>query len=284
MERVKKIQPAQSYGQSGTIPEKVDDSVQKVIDFFEVGGKGGKRVRRVDIPAPRVSGSPLRTRSAVAAAVPPVIVPRYPGVHPVSLLWLTVENVMNLPRDEILGVLSLNGRFDPSKLAIMLFLPGGYQIANQVVERIPRCRLLKLIGGNRASLDDCLDLLFEKKYLERIMLEFPTVKEIREYIRVECGFFPEDLQDEEVDERITALAQTMIESYADEGGRRKLESNLRKVVDLIFVKLPLPTKRNQRLWDNIGKALSGKKGEKKHREIKERFPLSYIALSKTEEE
>ncbi|MDR1457843.1 MAG: hypothetical protein LBI47_03285 [Puniceicoccales bacterium] len=282
MEGTKKIQPAQSYDQSVAIPKEVDGSGPKTRDLFEVGGRGGKRVRKISIPPCKVFDGTLGTHSARAAAVPPDIVPRYSGVHPVSLLWFTVENVKNLPQDEIVESLFLNDKFTLSKLAIVLSLPEGDQIAGQVVECIPGDRLLKLLGENRASLDDCLDLLFEKKWLERIALEFPTVEEIKEYLRVACGFSPEDLQNEEVNGPITALAQTMTETYADEDRRRGIEGEMRKVVDSIFSKLPPPSEENQKLWDNILKAMHTKKSEKKLKEIRKRFPLVYLVLLKKE--
>ncbi|MDR0693443.1 MAG: hypothetical protein LBF49_02645 [Puniceicoccales bacterium] len=245
---MKKVERSLSapYGLLSISSLKKDGGDPKIVDPI-VAGSG-----EIGIPPPRIFGSPLEIRSAVVPTVPPLVIPLDSTLNPpMSCLELTLENTAGLTEDEILGVLSLNGRFDASKFEIVLFLPDGYQIAMQLVNGMSGGCLLKLFGESRASSENFVYHMISGKYLERKMEKFPTVKEMKEYLRVECGFFPEDLQDEEVDERITSLAQTMIGVYTNQDRRVEFEGERRNLNSLIINKFPLPDMENQACWNNI---------------------------------
>jgi hypothetical protein len=236
-----------------------------------VGGEG------ISIPRGKAPDDALKTRSVVAAAVS-----QNPRVDPpMSWLEFTVENIANLTENEIVQRLSDKGIFDASKLGFMLFLPGGYQMVVRMISVIPGHRLLKLGGEGLVSAHFFAHMLFEKNFFMGDKSQVPTAEILCGTIRAKCKPQLPGSPQEKVDGQAATLAQTMIETYADEGRRRGFENNLRGIVDLIFAKLPPPDMGNQTCWDNIRRAIRdnacrfyGTDGEKKLEELRERFPPS----------
>ncbi|MDR0742433.1 MAG: hypothetical protein LBE98_03145 [Puniceicoccales bacterium] len=196
---------------------------------------------------------------------------------------LTAEEAANLTEDEIVELLRFKGRTDPSKLALVLFLPDGYRIAIQLVKGISEDRWLELFGGDQAAADDFrYYMLSGKKFLWRKMEKRPTLKEAKEYIRMECELSPEDLQNEEVDGRVTPLAQAMVDVYANKGRRRKFGDQLQNLTNLILSKLSSPDSANQEYWRTICEAIRyemrGRSGRRKLTELREKFPALKAAM------
>ncbi|MDR2432468.1 MAG: hypothetical protein LBD34_01820 [Puniceicoccales bacterium] len=281
MESLKRTQFAQGYDLLVAKPVGKGNSAPKVEDPIVAGGK------EVTIHLHKVPDTPLRTRSVVAAAVPlPPFVPRHLGIyHSASWLWFTAENTANLPQSAIVKSLYFKGRFDPSKLAMILLLQDGEVIANQLLDGIPGNRLLELLGGNRNSMEEFVYYMLFGKYFKRIMEESPTLEEAKDRIRVECEFYPKDLQRRKLNKLITAPAQAMMELWTDKDKRMEFENQLRKIVDLILGKLPPPNEENRRYWNNVCEAIKDGVGEspkekdrKRLMELREKFPAFKAAM------
>ncbi|MDR2432466.1 MAG: hypothetical protein LBD34_01810 [Puniceicoccales bacterium] len=281
MESLKRTQSAQGYDLLVTKPVEKGNSAPKVEDPIVADGK------EVSIPLRKVPCVPLGTRSAEAAAVSPVVVQRQPrGKLPVSWLEFTPENIANLTEDEIIRQLCFRGNPDPSKFGTMLFLPNGFQIVFQVLELISEDRLLELIGRNATSADSFMYIFFEKEYFVDDIDESPTEETMRNSVRVECKPLPQGLSRKKAKKLITVVSREMLEVYVNEDKRREFEGKVRKIVDLIFDKLPPPNEKNQRYWDNIREAIGtvidesyGMDYEKKLAKLKKRFPVLNLVFS-----
>ncbi|MDR1528380.1 MAG: hypothetical protein LBS22_02225 [Puniceicoccales bacterium] len=276
MRRVERTPSVHSYGQLGAKPLEKASTAAKVGDSVVVGDKA------VSIPPRQVPEDVLAARS-VATAVSRVVARRNPRIDSVSLLDITAEKAANLTEDEIVELLRFKGRTDPSKLALVLFLPDGYRIAIQLVKGISEDRWLELLGGDQAAADDFgFYMLFGEKFLWRAMEERPTLEEAKEYIRVECELSPEDLQNEEVDGRVTPLAQAMVDVYANKSRRRKFGDQLQKITHYLLNQLPSPDSANRGYWRTLCKVIKdemrSRSGGKKLIELGKDFPALKAAL------
>ncbi|MDR1457842.1 MAG: hypothetical protein LBI47_03280 [Puniceicoccales bacterium] len=281
MKGIKRTQSVQDYGQVVARPVEEEEllpgafPMEGVKKIVAVGGA------EISITRSKVSDDALETHSVVIDALPSVIILRNPRVNaPTSWLEFTVENIANLPSNEIVQRLSDKGIFDASKLGLMLFSPGGHQIVVQIIDVIPGHRLLKLIGESLVSAHGFAHIFFEKNFFMGDKSQIPTVESLCGTIRAKCKPQSSGLSQKKVDGQAATLAQTMMETYGDEDRHREFENNLRNIVDLIFAKLPPPDMGNQMYWDNIRRATRdnadrfyGTDGEKKLKELQERFPV-----------
>ncbi|MDR0693441.1 MAG: hypothetical protein LBF49_02635 [Puniceicoccales bacterium] len=287
MERVKRTQPDQDDGQVVERPVEEDELFSGVFSMegeekmITLGGEG------ISIPWGKVPDDVLETRSAEVPTVPPLVIPLDSTLKP-PMSWpeFTLENTAGLREDEIVRLLLFQGRPDPSKFGIVLFLPDGESIAIQLINGIPADRLLRFVGENRGSADNFMCVFFGEGFFVKDMDQVPTIEDMRNSVSIECEPFPPGLPEEKFEERITVVAQAMKDAYADKGKRGEFEDKLRNVMDLIFAKLPLPDMENQMCWDNIRRAtidnsyrFYGTDGEKKLAELRERFPVLDLILS-----
>ncbi|MDR1528381.1 MAG: hypothetical protein LBS22_02230 [Puniceicoccales bacterium] len=330
MRRVERTPSVHSYGQLGTKSLEKASTAAKVGDSVVVGDKAvGIPPRKVpedalaarsavaDVPPGSTIGIPApwqeamkrntadlskdapAAHSAVAdtaprVAAPPVVVPSGSTVtFPTSWLEFTVENIANLTEDEIGKRLLFRGRFDASKFAIMLFLPKGHQIVTQLINGMSGDCLLRSIGGNVASADHFRYILSPEDYFTKIAVEAPTVGEMEGLVRLECEPLPQGFPRERFEELVTVVARAIVDTYVDEGRREQFESNLRKIVDSIFSKLPPPDATNREYWKNICEAVieetvgedgegggeDSEDGEGRLVELEEKYP-SFMAAMK----
>ncbi|MDR1457841.1 MAG: hypothetical protein LBI47_03275 [Puniceicoccales bacterium] len=242
MQGTKKIQSAQSYGQSAAIPEEVDGSGKPVV----VGGA------KVSIPRSMVPEGVLRARSARAASVPPVV----PPILPVCWLDFTMENTAKLSKDKIAQLLLSQSNPDFSKFGTVLFLPDGERIAIRLINGMPGDFILELIGQNVTSANSFTRIFFEKKYfVDQDAGKDPTVADMRNSVLAGCEPLPPDLQKGNFEKQVDIAAWRMRDVFCDVGQRREFEGKLRNIVDLIVRKLPQPNEGNQKYWNTIHEAI-----------------------------
>ncbi|MDR0742435.1 MAG: hypothetical protein LBE98_03155 [Puniceicoccales bacterium] len=283
MRRVERTQSVHGYDQLGMkSPEKASAAV-KVGDPVVIGDK------KVGIPPRKVSEDGLVARFAVADTALPAAVPQTStGTPPRCWLEFTVENTASLTEDEIGEQLYFKGRFDASKFAIMLFLPNGEHLVTQMVNRMSGGFLLSSIGGDVVSADHFKYILFPEDYLDKIIVEIPTVEEIEELVRVESEPLPQGFPKERFEERSGIVAQAVVDTYGHKARREEFERRLQKIVDSIFGKLPPSDEENQVYWNNICEAVieetvgedgeGGEDGEARLIELEEKYPTLQAAM------
>ncbi|MDR2603516.1 MAG: hypothetical protein LBC11_03075 [Puniceicoccales bacterium] len=286
MEGVRRTGSGQNDGQVVARPVEGDELPPDISAISME--KGGKTVtigrKKISIPCSKVCGNAFRT-SSVTAIVSPGVHPWWPAVgakvniSSKSWLELTMENTANLTVDEIIQLLSHSGTFDVSILGYILFLPDGYSIAVRVINTFRDC-LLKAIGESLMSAYYFTHILFEGKFLRRDKGQVPAMGSLRSTVQAKCESQLQGPPQASMDDRIAVLAQAMKETYTDENRRRQLESNLRNLIDLIFIKLTPPNKENQVYWNNICRTIEDnadrvfpQNGYRKFKELQKRFPV-----------
>jgi hypothetical protein len=270
MDRLKRTQSVQYYGQLAS------KSVEKQADAAKVEDVAATGDRKVSIPLSLVPEDALETHSVATA------VPKSTTVSPPRCcLELTVRNAANLNEDEIVQLLQFEGKFDASRLGIILLLPDGDQIAAQLVNGMSGNCLLKAIGRNNVSANNFVYVFFPEEYVakegEIDIGEVSTKELFSNSIR---EVFLQSSQKGEFNELIGIMNQMAMDIYIDKDQRNRFEDQLQKTVDLIVGKLPSPNAENQEFWDNLHKAIvdvinenGDGDGEEKRARAREKLPV-----------
>jgi hypothetical protein len=125
-------------------------------------------------------------------------------------------------------------------------------------------------------------IFFEEEYFAKNMDEPPTKEEVDNFIRRAWEPFPQGLPQEKLDEWVDAMGKTTLDIFTHKNRREKFKTQLRRVVDLIDSKLPLPNKENQAKWGNMCAAIEAivnasqrvnGDGREKLRKARARFPF-----------
>ncbi|MDR2628667.1 MAG: hypothetical protein LBC30_01575 [Puniceicoccales bacterium] len=276
MDGVERMRSILGYGQLAMRPKEDSDTTDD--EDFVIGGS-----KKVNVPQAIVPDDALGTRSE--------IVPRFPkGSGPTSWLECTVENTANLVEDKIVQLLFFQGRFDVSKLALILLLPDGDRIATQLANGMSGNRLLESIGGDATSVDDFMCIFFPEEYFVKDIGEVPTLEQIANSTRAECEFPSQDLSKEKFDEQIDMVSQATIDTFTHKDRRENFEGQLGGIADSIARKFPPSNAENQKCWDNIFRGVKAMideshrangDGEKKLKRAKEIFPAFDISFSRS---